>query len=196
MKFLVKTAVICSVLCCAAFSQAAVIWGSASCDTSSVTAGGFTADDCEGLFAKSKGAGAGPNDSESFLNNALSLQDGTSIWGNEGAFGFNDWDFLGKDDFNSYSFLNASSGNPGSWSLDSLVSGSFVIAVKQAGELGLWYFENLSNLSGGSFDHSIFKNPGWSHVAIYGRETSVPEPSTVFLLILGLVGLLYSRNRI
>lgn len=180
---------------------AAGIIAGPSCDPSYVTATSYGgADACIGLLDKSN-PGPGPNDSESFLNTAQSFDDSTVIWDANGAFGFNDWDFLGKDDQEGgQTFIDVTSGNPAAtWSVDSALNGSFVIAAKQANLLGLWYFESLAGVTGGLlYINEIFgsgyTDDGWSHVSIYGRETSVPEPAPLVLLGMGLVGIGFARR--
>lgn len=181
-------------------ASAGIILGNA-CNTIDVTAGGATADDCIGLLDKTQ-PGAGPNDSESFLNNAQTFSDGSGdIWDASGAFGINTWNFLGKDDQSSWSFINATSGDPATWTLDSSVSGDILIAVKQTTELGLWFFDDASNVTDGTIDiATIFgtgkiTDDGWSHVSIYSSASNVPEPSMVGLLAIGLIGLAVARRR-
>ena len=181
-----------------------IIQGDA-CDEADVTATGYgSADQCIGLLDKEQGeAGAGPNDSEDFFNNMQVFNDGATIWGATGAFGHNEWMDLGKHDQGStYDFINVTNGNPnGSWIVDLALSGTFLIAVKQSNELGLWYFEDLDNVTGGDlFINNIFGSgfdgDAWSHVAIYQTSSSVPEPSVVALLSVGLLGLVFARRRI
>lgn len=174
-----------------------------TCANYQVTATSYgNADDCVGLLDN---AGAGNfNDSESLLNNELRYgnNDGAVIWDANGAFGHNDWVFLGKDDQDgsSYDFINATSGNPATWSIDAELSGTFLIAIKQSTELGFWYFDDLLNVSAGTLlINDIFgdgiTNDGWSHVSMYKTpESSVPEPSVIALLSVGLLGLGISRR--
>lgn len=172
------------------------------CSTVDVTATGYgDADNCIGLLDN---AGAGNfNDSESLFNNELRYgdNDGDIIWDASGAFGHNDWVFMGKDEQTEQTFINVTSGDPvASWSVDSPLTGTFLIAAKQGNELGFWYFDALDGALTGTIDFdSIFNagltNEGWSHVSIYGTASSVPEPTVIALLSVGLIGLGLARRK-
>ena len=187
-----------------AVSNAGIIGSLSTCVAADVTASPGVvqsgADQCIGLLDKS--SGSGPNDSTTFLNNAQQFDGGGVIWDANGAFGHNDWVFLGKDEQTSFSFLNATSADPATWTLDSAVSGDIIIAIKQANKLGFWFFDDIASIINGTFDvHSIFESgytdEGWSHISIYssGGSTTVPEPSSFILLSLGLAGLAALRKK-
>ncbi len=202
MKHLVKKLALgCCFFCSAgmAFQASAAIILSTPCSESHVTAGGNNADACEGLFDKDKGPA--PVASEGLLNTTFILGDSTEVWGAEGAFGHNDWVMLGKDDQGGeQNFINGFSGDPGLWIVDSALSGAFVISVKQSTEMGLWYFENLQDVTSGTFDvNAIFDSgitdDGWSHISIFSSASAVPEPGTIILMLFGMAGLLFVRRR-
>ena len=44
-------------------------------------------------------------------------------------------------------------------------------------------------------DHSYFKGIKWLGADLYGKGTKIPEPATMGLLALGLIGLIYTRRR-
>lgn len=76
---------------------------------------------------------------------------------------------------------------------------NFVLAFKAGDYYALYYFEgyatgvdfNLPELPSGQSDNDGFKN--LSHYTVY--TTSVPEPSSMFLLATGFIGLIGVRNR-
>lgn len=81
------------------------------------------------------------------------------------------------------------------------IAGPFMVAIKAGNYLGLYYFESRSFGIDQMLNFTIpeqEKGYGLSHVSIFGGDeptTSVPEPTTLALLGLGLVGLGLSRRR-
>mgnify|MGYP001814217834 CR=1 FL=1 len=180
-------------------SSAGIIGSTDTCDIIHVTAGGDDSDACIGLLDKSN-PGPGPNDDEDFLNTAQSFDGGAVIWDADGAFGHNDWMFLGKDEQTTQTFIDATSGNPATWEVDLALNGTFLISVKQSNEIGFWYFEDLVNVTSGElFINDIFgsgfTDDGWSHVSIYSTSASVPEPTLLALLSIGLLGIGVAARR-
>ena len=215
MKISLKLASLtfCSAFMVAGFvgqASAGVILSGTSCVASHVTAGVSGADACLGLYDKTTGS-AGPNDSEAFLNSKLVLDDGSNTveW-LVGAFGINDWSFLGKDEQTSNVFIDVTNGDPATWSVlpSSLLNQSYLFAAKQGNILGLYVFGGLFGVSAGMVDmNAIFglgtSDDGWSHFSVYTSSTDipstpftpVPEPGILSLLGLGLLGLGLSRRR-
>lgn len=81
------------------------------------------------------------------------------------------------------------------------IAGPFMVAIKAGSYLGLYYFESRSFGIDQLLTFTIPEQEtgyGLSHVSIFGGDeptTSVPEPTTLALLGLGLVGLGLSRRR-
>ncbi len=113
-----------------------------------------------------------------------------------GEFGdYTTWTLLAydnKEDVNDSNFLNG-----GTWSVD-LSSGisELVIVLKQGNGWGAWYFDPAQ--SSGTWSTSWQGNgKGYSHGFALGRggSVSVPEPATLGLLGLGLIGIGFARRR-
>lgn len=189
-----------AVLTCSLFSLLAITANAGlvldlnnACSLTSVTAGISNATSCLGLYDRD---GNQTNASTELLNNVLAIDPGG--WSADGAFGRNDWVAEGVHEFdngvNNYDFLQAVAPL---WTVDSAISGDYVIAVKQSNLLGLWYFEDLNSITSGTFDTTIFENVGWSNIRLFSSVSeTVPEPGPLGLLALGLLGLAAARKNL
>ena len=160
------------------------------CSTSTVTAGGDDADACLGLYDKDgnqeQATEAGLNQS-SLVEYDLAEIDG---WDDLGAFGRNNWVNIDNNE--------TGGDGPFDWSIDPAISGDYLFAIKQSTFLGLWLFEDLFEVSGGTFDDILADQGGWSNYRIFYSDSvcevdcgpppdEIPEPSILFLLGSGLL---------
>jgi hypothetical protein len=173
------------------------------CSTTTVTAGGADAGACLGLYEKfgnqSQATESGLNNSSALPEYNLAVSDG---WGATGAFGRNNWDLIDLVEFDTIS--PEPDTNPFTWTIAPSLNGDYLFAIKQANSLGLWLFEDLVNVSGGTFFDIPGINQGWSNYRIFHSEEGggpppdiieVPEPSVLLLLGSALLALNLRKKR-
>lgn len=149
----------------------------------------------------------GPSNCEADCINDLF---GTSFVGNDGLLykaeydgGIEEGSFTGSYDMDWTLDDGEPSGGTLSWVIDTdfIVCGECYVAVKDGNIDPRYYFYDISALWDGQED-LVFSN-FWSngrgaisHISIWGGSAvEVPEPGTLGLLGLGLMGLAYSRKR-
>lgn len=115
-----------------------------------------------------------------------------TVNGDGGAFGFTDWTFISKDESKSATGLS------GTWSVD---AGAYtqVIAIFKSGA-GTFLTGYLLLGSDGDWTSPFQVNGkirGNSHISYYGRmaASEVPEPGTLGLLGMGVLGFGLARRR-
>lgn len=156
------------------------------CSAGTVTAFGLgTASSCIGSFDG--------NDAQGDGSGALFGKLSTGVFG-----GLTDWDFVGKSDEGDFA---VTSGNSGTWSVDTALTGPFVLSLKASNSWSAYFFDASSDpfsVLGGTWStagvslNGKDKAQDLSHATIYRAvvktpedPTSVPEPSATAAL--GLV---------
>lgn len=104
-------------------------------------------------------------------------------------------------------FDAVASATGGSFTLNAPLAGAFAVAIKAGNYVGLFLYNETRLFGAGQvFSFTVPDNfpknnggtfrPGLSHVSIFGgSSTTVPEPTTLALLGLGLAGIGLSRRR-
>jgi hypothetical protein len=133
-----------------------------------VTVGGSDADACEGVYYG--------NDKQATSSETVGLD----LLNNDDLFGDLSWSLKATDtDFTT------TGSTTGTWSLSLDYSGPAVIALKGGPTFNLYYFENFSAPSSGTFSTlNLLKgngdeDPGLSHFSLYTVEIDTPPPSKV-----------------
>lgn len=153
-----------------------------TCSFSDVTAAGANANDCRGAFLGNEvgeGADPGRGATTDYIN---------ATWG---------------PGYSWYGELPGPVGDnkTGQVTLPMVLTTSFVVSVKGAGEFALYQFDNSNGATLLDFSTAALKTPngknqpGWSHSGLW--VTAVPEPETYALLLagLGVVSLAARRRR-
>lgn len=159
------------------------------CSAGTVTAIGLGASSsCIGSFTG--------NDAQGDGSGALFDQLSTGVFD-----GITDWAFVGKSDAGAF---DVSSGNSGTWSVDTALTGPFVLSLKASNSWSAYFFDGSSDpfsVLGGTWStagvsvNGNGKAQDLSHATIYRavvktpeEPTSVPEPSATAALGLVAIG--------
>ncbi|MBD1861435.1 MULTISPECIES: PEP-CTERM sorting domain-containing protein [Trichocoleus] len=161
----------------------------ANCSAGTVTAFGLgTSTSCIGSFDG--------NDAQGDGSGALFGKLSTGVFA-----GITDWAFVGKSDAGAF---DVTSGNSGTWSVDTALTGPFVLSLKASNSWSAYFFDGSSDpfsvLSGKWSTAGVSTNrkgiaQDLSHATIYRavvktpeEPTSVPEPSATAALGLVAIG--------
>jgi PEP-CTERM motif len=146
----------------------------------------------------------------SFQGNDVGAQGGLETQLSSGVFdGITDWNFVGKSDGSG---VNVSGSNSGSWSVNTALTGPFVLSLKSSTAWSAYFFEGLDEsfqVLGGQWNTLgvSTNNKGMaqdlSHATIYRavvqppteEPTPIPEPATTAALGLVAVGAWGSRRK-
>lgn len=206
-------------------AQAALVSSDGACTNSDVqTSAPAGASECIGILSVFEGTPATVNDSAELFNVtpiytsggsedgpwASTGSDGNGPFGT-GFFGRTDWAFAYKDDFGDpdsdgglgLTFDVTDNSPAGNWSIGGPNRGNyshFLLAFKQSTELSTYYF-TLEQMLAGDWNGTFGGIDGFnslSHASLYVSgfsETQIPEPTTLALLGLGLLGIGLMRRR-
>ena len=124
-------------------------------------------------------------------------------------FGTQTWSLLGKSDTANDPVTDISGVKDGAWGLSGSYTGDIVVSIKAGNGYSMYFFDDVSQVSGGFFNTSGTLNnggnqPNLSHLTVFTaagglNPGTVPEPSTYAMfgaafLILGITGY-RSRSR-